>query len=123
MAASSASPVVSPAVGWMPVTPRKKWSALMRFAASTAAAPHATAECLKSWPPMRKTSTAWSSSAAAIVGLWVMIVPGWVRGSAATRARLVVPPSRMAVAPGSMRAAAAAPTRRLLSGATPVRAA
>lgn len=49
--------MVGPAVGWMPVTPRKNTSALIRPIASWAAAPDATTECLNNRPPTMITST------------------------------------------------------------------
>ena len=92
MAASSASPVVSPAVACTPVTPRKNMSACTACAASTAAAPLATAECLKMRPPMRSISTCgWSSRAAATVGLCVTTVARRSCGRALATASAVVP--------------------------------
>ncbi len=124
IAASSASPVVSPASGWTPVTPRKNRSALTACAASTAAAPQVTAECLKSIPPSTKTSTVGcSTSAAATVGLCVTTVARNPGGSACAIASVVVPPSRITVAPGSISSIARRATRALLSTATVRRAA
>ena len=124
MAASSGSPVVSPASWCTPVTPTRNRSAVTSPAASTAAAPQVTAECLSSRPPSTKTSTVGcSTSAAATVGLWVTTVADRSRGRAAVTARAVVPPSSSSVLPGRTSPAAAAATRDLLSSATEPRVA
>ena len=74
-----------------------------------AAAPTATIECLKSVPPIRITSARWPSSAAAMVGLWVMIVTSRSPGRLRTSSRLVVPPSMKTVCPASTSFAPARP--------------
>ena len=63
----------------------------------------------------------WSSSATAIVGLWVTTVASRSRGRAFVTASVVVPPSRMTVEPGRTRPAATAATRSLPSTAIDVR--
>ncbi|CAM5260521.1 hypothetical protein SGRI78S_02347 [Streptomyces griseus subsp. griseus] len=95
----------------------------MFCAASTAAAPQVTAECLKTRPPRRNRSArGWSIRAVAIVGLWVITVQARFFGSARATARAVVPPSRITEPPGRTSAAATAATFRLPSGATAWRA-
>jgi hypothetical protein len=56
--------------------------------------------------------------AAATVGLCVITVAARSGGSACTTASVVVPPSRITVLPGRIRAAAISATRRLLRGST-----
>ena len=68
----------------------------MPAAASAAAAPHAATDFLMSRPPRTKTSTVGCSArAAAVVGLWVMIVAARSDRSALTTASAVVPLSRI----------------------------
>ena len=118
IAASSASPVVSPASGCTPVTPSRNTSADTPAAASAAAAPRGHDRVLEQ-PAAEQEDLhgGWSTSATAIVGLWVTTVSSRC-GSARATASAVVPPSRITVRAGRISSRQARATRSLLSTAT-----
>src|SRR5215469_1307644 len=99
-AASSASPVLSPAFGCTPVTPMKYKSALSLETASINAAPTLTIEWRNSLPPSMTISIVeCAASSTATFGLCVISVA--LRFGARCRATwmAVVPPSRMTTWP------------------------
>ena len=119
IAASSASPVVSPVSWWTPVTPSRNRSAVTvcgRLAGGGSAGDHGVLE-QPAARAGRSRSRGGRPGPTATVGLWVTTVARRSRGSAWATIRAVVPPSRMSVLPGRTSPAAAAATRRLLSTA------
>ena len=79
--------------------------------------PHVTIECLKSRPPITRTSIdGCETSSHAIVGLWVITVASRSSGRWRASCWAVVPPSMMTVCPGRTSMAAARAHRRLALG-------
>ncbi len=111
------------AVGWMPVTPRKNKSALIRPIASCAAAPAATTECLNNRPPTiehldRRVRGELDGDGGTVGHDGRRQVLG---KRVAPAASAVVPPSTTTVCPGRTRLAASRPTSTLASVLMPVR--